>query len=246
MMKLHNMEIMFFNVLPSLLSSLVCNQFQDEWKLLFELLRIEVKNKVSLPESIMYFILMDYSCLCSQWWRGGDGAILYSALRTSSWPLGRSKVTVGACGVSNRRWMRLGVDDQRKCVLNLTILRFYVFIKRKHKVVMGCCDVKFWKSSLLWRNAPWAARTPTSCWPWTSRCFVAMTTQLVAILLCHCGSIIFCSSTETFHAPPRLLSRLHVPACLQRRGPPSSDLWLQRLPVFPVSTPQLGRSSGLP
>lgn len=53
--------LMFFNVLKLIVSLSGCNQVKLE--LLFQ----EVKNKVSLPESIMYFNLLHYSCLCSQW-----------------------------------------------------------------------------------------------------------------------------------------------------------------------------------
>lgn len=76
----------------------------------------------------------------------------------------------------------------------------------------------------LLTNPPRAACTPTSRWPWTSRCFVAMTTQLVAILLCHCGSIIFCSSAETFGGRLAGFSSVfthggNIPVCLDQRRP---------------------------
>lgn len=53
--------LMFFNVLKRIVSFSGCNQVKLE--LLFQ----EVKNKVSSPESIIYFNQMHYSCLCSQW-----------------------------------------------------------------------------------------------------------------------------------------------------------------------------------
>lgn len=74
----------------------------------------------------------------------------------------------------------------------------WVSVAKRPESVSKRCVGELWKPSLIWTNPPRAACTPTSRWPWTSRCFVAMTTQLVAILLCHCGSIIFCSSAETF------------------------------------------------
>lgn len=119
------------------------------------------------------------------------------------------------------------------------------------KVWSESCVGELWKPSLFLTNPPPAACTPTSRWPWTSRCFVAMTTQLVAILLCHCGSIIFCSSAETFGGCTQafpLSSRTVAAATFPsawtsvfQSGPGrSSDLQLQWLQtaVAAANTPQ--------